>query len=136
MIADFDEIVAQEFRDTFQVVLTRTLISSGAKFAAAWVANEAVRRQDNNALTIGTYIGTAIYLMSTTRADTRSWQTLPKQIHVASFATPEDLQLRLRLANGMTVPTVQLGDGLINLVVVKSTSPLAAPIVRQSVIRP
>lgn len=117
-LASMDAMVALDFKNEFPTIVTKTLISTIAKAAAAYAINDAARRQDELAglfaqlITAGTQAAMNI-------ADTRSWTTLPKEFQVARVATPADRKLTLASPAG-TPTVVNLLDGTVNVVYVKS----------------
>jgi hypothetical protein len=125
LLASMDSIVALDFKNEFPAIVTKTLISTVAKAAAAFAVNQAVSQQSD----IGgflTRLATAATQAAINIADTRSWTTLPKEFHLARLPTPADRKLTLSTGMGLPV-VVNLMDGPVNVVYVKSitaTSPL------------
>jgi hypothetical protein len=119
-IASMDRIIAQDFENELPAIITRTLVSTLAKGAAAFAVNEAASQQDAGLGAI-VRLATLAYQASVNIADTRTWTTLPKEFQIARFPTPPDR--RVVLQEGASPPlTVVLGDGLIHLVYVRSVS--------------
>jgi hypothetical protein len=71
------------------------------------------------------------YQYGTTQADLRTWQTLPKQFQIARFPTPPDRQVSIVLPSGGVLAPIQLGDGTVNIVYIKSVNWAKPPRVRQ-----
>lgn len=125
-LASMDSIIALDFKNEWPVIVTRTVISAVAKGATAYAINRAANSQSDWGGLIA-QIGTAIAQAALNIADTRSWETLPKEFQVARFETPEDHTLVLSTGGGAQ-STVNLMDGQVNVVYVKSvtaTSPLS-----------
>lgn len=118
-LASMDAIIALDFKNEWPTIVTKTLISTVAKGAAAYAANTAARQQEDWAGLL-MRIGTAIAQAAVNIADTRSWSTLPKQFEVARVPTPEDRIIRL--TGGGRVQDVQLIDGTVNVVYVRSVT--------------
>ncbi|MCB1125391.1 MAG: hypothetical protein KDM81_02770, partial [Verrucomicrobiae bacterium] len=119
-LASMDSVVAQEFRNEWPAILTRTLISAVVKGAASYGIVSAARQQGDAAgLLAG--IGTAILQAAVNVADTRSWTTLPKEWQVARFPTPPDRVVVLRTPDGRTA-SVPLIDGVVNVVYVRAVT--------------
>ena len=119
LLVDFDRIVRTEFKNRFPEIVIRTLISSAVKA----VANSALQHE---AGVFGALTG-AIYQASVNIADTRTWTTLPKEILVARIPTPEDRKVSVVSAPlGLNQP-IELIDGHVNVVYVKSVAP-GAPV--------
>jgi len=131
-LASMDSIIALDFKNEWPTILTKTLISTVAKGAAAYAANTAARQQDDWAGLI-MRIGTAIAQAAVNIADTRSWSTLPKEFEVARVPTPEDRVIRL--TGGGQTREVQLIDGTVNVVYVRSVTSSSPVLVSQFKLR-
>jgi hypothetical protein len=119
-VASMDRLIARDFEAERPALVTRTLIATLAKGAAAFVANEAASQQDD-ALGALVRIATLAYQASVNIADTRTWTTLPKEFQVARLPTPPDR--RIQLLEGSQPPLdVTIADGLLNIVYVRSVS--------------
>lgn len=128
-LTDMDAVVMQEFKNELPMVITRTLIAAGTKAALAYAANRAT--EGNRWTNIVTRVSTTIYQAGLNQADLRTWRTLPKQFHVARFPTPEDRQLAIALPNGQALDPIQIDDGVVNVVYVKSVNAAHVPSIRQ-----
>ena len=93
-----DSVVSQEYEDIFPGMITRlvisTLIKEGAS-AAAEVAAWQVDGAGGVVAVIGTVIATSAYKYAFNTADTRCWQTLPREYQVAQLPRPPDGKLKL-----------------------------------------
>lgn len=128
-IASMDSIIALDFKNEWPVIVTKTLISTVAKGAAAYGVNTAARQQDDWAGLIAR-IGTAVYQAAVNIADTRAWSTLPKEFQVVRIATPESRTLSLSGPPGLGTE-VSLLDGTVNVVYVRSVSASSPLLVSQ-----
>jgi hypothetical protein len=121
LLADMDAIVAQEFDQYFDIELAKAITGTIAKGGLQYLATDAVRSE--NELTqavVGAGAGMLAHL--STRADLRSWSTLPKQIRFCKIPTPKDQKLTLR-GTGTTLSTeVKVPKSAVNLVWVRSVS--------------
>ncbi len=119
-VASMDSVIARDFEAERPAIITRTLISTLAKGAAAFAVNEMASQQDD-ALGALVRVATLAYQASVNIADTRTWTTLPKSFQVARIPTPPDR--RIELLEGAGPATVlQVEDGTVNLVYVTSVS--------------
>ncbi len=119
-VASMDSMISRDFEDEKPAIITRTIISTLAKGAAAFVANEAASQQDEG-LGALVRIATLAYQASVNIADTRTWTTLPKEFQLVRIPTPADR--RITVVEGARAPfPVTLEDGLANLVYVHSVS--------------
>jgi len=134
VICDMDAVIAQEFNNELPIVITKTLISAGTKAAIAFAAGYSVRGQDPfiQLLVQGAAFG---YQYGTTRADLRTWQTLPKQFQIARFPTPPDGQISIVLPNGGVLGPIQMGDDTVNIVYIKNVNWAKPPKVRQFILK-
>lgn len=121
LLADMDAIVAQEFDQYFDIELAKAITGTIAKGGLQYLATDAVRSE--NELTRAVVgAGAGILAQLSTRADLRSWSTLPKQIRFCKIPTPQDQKLTLR-GTGTTLSTeVKVPKSPINLVWVRSIS--------------
>jgi hypothetical protein len=117
-VASMDSVVARDFEDEKPAIISRTLISTLAKGAAAFAANEAASQQDEG-LGALVRIATLAYQASVNIADTRTWTTLPKEFQVARIPTPPDRRLELSQGSSPHMPVV-VADGEVNIVYVRS----------------
>ena len=118
MLASMDSIIGLDFKNEMPVVITKTVAATVTKAVAAYAINDAANQQSAIGGLIA-QIGTAAYQAAVNIADTRTWTTLPKQFQYCRFPTPADRKLTLS-APGMQNSTVTIGDGVINVVYVKS----------------
>ena len=132
-VASMDGVIANDFKNDWPLVVTKTLISTATK---AIIQAALQREVDNRAGWMGSLVGAAILSAanaSTNIADTRTWTSLPKEFQYARIATPENRELNLTA--GETQKTVTLEPGSINVVYVKSASPTAPLYVSQFVLK-
>ena len=119
-LASMDSIVAQEFQNEMPVVIAKTLMSTATKAAAQYAASEATR--DAGILGALAHLGGIVYQIAMNQADTRMWQTLPKEFHLCRFPTPEDRRITLSTPHSSRNIEVEIEPGIVNVVYVKSIS--------------
>ena len=119
-LASMDSIVAQEFQNEMPVVIAKTLMSTAAKATAQYAASEATR--DAGILGALVHLGGIVYQIAMNQADTRMWQTLPKEFHVCRFPTPADRRITLSTPYSSRNIEVEIEPGIVNVVYVKSIS--------------
>ena len=84
--------------------------------------NKGMGKQDAIARLI-VKLATAAITASVNIADTRTWNTLPKEFQFCRIPTPLDRKIELSSGpNGESETEVMVGDGTINLIYVKSIS--------------
>ena len=100
LVASMDSIIAQDYKNELPIVITKTIAATVTKAAAAYVANDAARQQ-NDLAGLFVQLATAAYQMAVNIADTRTWTTLPKQFQICRFPTPADGHVELSTPAGI-----------------------------------
>jgi len=120
-VASMDSIVANDFKNEWPTIVTKTLITTATK---AIIQSALQKELNDRAGGMWGALGAAVLSgvnAATSIADTRTWQSLPKEFQYARLATPADRQLTLTA--GAEQKTVVLEPGAVNVVYVKSASP-------------
>jgi uncharacterized protein len=127
-LASIDSVVANDFKNEWPVVVTKTLVSTATK---AIVQASAQKSADHAGLMAGLVgkVALTAFNAATTHADTRVWSSLPKEFQYARVDTPADRQLTLAAGNDSR--TITLVPGVVNVVYVKSISPSSSLLVSQ-----
>ncbi len=132
-IASMDSVIANDFKNEWPTVVTKTLITTATKA----IVQAAVQKQveDRGGMFGGLVAAVAMTAVNsaTNIADTRTWTSLPKEFQYARITTPADRQLTVS-ANGVQ-KTVTLREGVVNVVYVKSSSSTAPLFVSQFVLK-
>ena len=121
LVSDMDSVIGLDFKNEMPIVITKTIAATVVKAVAAYAANAAAGQQ-NDWGGLLMQIGTAIYQAAVNIADERTWTTLPKQFQVCHFSTPPDRKIELKTPGERQTIQVTIGDGIINLIYVKSIS--------------
>ena len=128
-VASMDAVIATDFDNERGTIVTRSIVTAGLKVAAQYALNAAARkvaeeRQDAAGFLIylGTYAGTGIATYATTKADLRTWRSLPKDFQIARLPVPADRKLRLVGSSAAQSADITLPAGSAFLVVAKSTA--------------
>jgi hypothetical protein len=98
-ISAMDSVVSEEYKEIFPGMITRLVVSTIVKeaaSAAAVVAASQVEGAGGVVAMVGTVVGTSVYKYTFNTADTRCWQTLPREFQVAQIPMPEDGILKIR----------------------------------------
>lgn len=120
LLASIDRVVQTEFKKEFPYKVTEAVVST--------IAKGMIQYQARKELGAAGSLMAAVYQMATTRADTRIWTALPKDIQVARVRPPADRKLTLR-APGLATPlTIELPDSQFSIVYVKATTPGSQPV--------
>ncbi len=124
LLADVDTIVIQEFRNELPLIVTKTLIASGTKALAAYLAKEATKDADPW-VALATRIATTTYQVSQNQADLRTWATLPKQVQYARLPTPESGLITISTTGTPQPVPVSVDAKGVNVVLVRSVNAYA-----------
>ncbi len=131
-LASMDSVVANDFKNEWPVVVSKTIVATATKAIVQAQAQKATNRMGLMAGLASKVAITALNA-STTHADTRVWSSLPKEFQYARVSTPADRQLTLSAGNH--TQTVTLVPGAINVVLVKSISSHSSLLVSQFAIK-
>lgn len=93
-VASLDAVVAQDFRNELPGIITRATASAVAKAVAAYAINSSVKDQGEGAQ-LAAQLLTAGYQAAMNVADTRTWNTLPKEVQICKIPIPEDRRIAL-----------------------------------------
>jgi hypothetical protein len=96
IVGDMDRVIQTEFSKEYPWILTRAIISAGAKAAAQY----ALTNNNNNSGAGMAAIFVAAYNFVTTAADVRIWSALPKNFQSAKLPMPADGKLILQMPQG------------------------------------
>ncbi len=127
-ICSMDSVVAQDFKNDWWPMVTKTIISTTLKASIDAAAQKQTEHLDWKAQLVAKAL-TAAAGASLNIADTRTWRSLPKQFQYVRLVTPADR--KLTLAAGTQTESVDLVPGSINVVYVKSTNAASALMVDQ-----
>jgi len=131
-VASMDSVVANDFKNEWPAVVTKTLIGTATKAIIQAIVQKQMSDQNAALGLLGGLAMTAVNA-STNIADTRTWRTLPKEFQYARLSTPADR--RLTLAAGPETKTITVDPGSVNVVYVKSVSATAPLLVSQFVLK-
>ena len=121
LLADMDGIVAQEFNEYFDIELSKAITGALSKGGLQYLATNSVRSENDLArATVGA--GAGMLAHATTRADLRSWSTLPKQVRFCKIQSPRDLKLTLSGVGTNLSTSVNLENKQTQLVWIRSIS--------------
>jgi hypothetical protein len=119
-VVSMDAVITREFKNNLPSILGKAIAAAVAKTVAATAANLAADQADNEWVSLATRITTAAYQLATNIADTRSWQTLPKEIQLARLEMPKDRIVQLSTPDGIWRQDVTLIPGDIVVLYIKS----------------
>lgn len=101
-IADMDGCFTQEFKDRLPGIITRAVTSTLIKEAAyhaslAAVEHSTMNRENKFWTKLSIMLGGTLYRVATNEADTRTWETLPREFRITQFPMPKNRNVRLDL---------------------------------------
>lgn len=128
IVASMDTIVGNAFRKELPVIITKTMISTIVKAAAAYAINEGV---GDGIAGLISKIGTAVAQAAVNIADLRTWTTLPKEFQYCRVATPADGNIRVSTPDGLHTVDVPVLEGTSNIIYVRSVNQTSPIIVNQ-----
>jgi hypothetical protein len=122
-ICNMDSVIAREFKNQLTSMWVNALVCAATKAIIQHEANKAIDRSSNNALA-GLFVKAALAVTNaaTTRADTRSWRSLPKSFGYARFSTPESGTITVSTPDGQS-KQVKLPAAKVVVVYVKQAQP-------------
>jgi len=96
-LADIDAVALKEYSINFPTMITRVVASTLAKETASYAA-VAAARHGGSGMELAALALTGFYKYLFNTADTRSWETLPKEVGIAQIPYPDDLKLQINLS--------------------------------------
>ncbi len=132
-VASMDSVIANDFKNEWPAIVTKTMITTATKAIIAAVVQKAA--EDRGGMWAGLAAGLIMggINSATNIADTRTWTSLPKEFQYARLATPESREITIDA--GGVQKTVALAPGSVNVVYVKSASPTAPLLVSSFVLK-
>lgn len=121
-LVSMDAVITREFKNNFPSIMAKAVAAAVTKAVAATAANLAAKQADNPWVSLATQATTAAYQLATNIADTRSWQTLPKEIQIARMNMPAGRTLRLATPDGAWQQEVTVIPGNVVVLYVKSVN--------------
>ena len=98
-VSDFDAIMSQEYHDKLPSMITRLVVSTMTKelfsYAIVHAAKQKQKQSRSSGLEIGAYALTGIFKFMFNTADTRGWETLPKEVQIAHVPMPDNGVLKI-----------------------------------------
>ncbi len=116
ILADMDGVIAQEFNERLPGMITRIVLSTLIKEGAYYGGLTAIWQSNMDPVVkavtwCSVAIGGAAYRAAMNTADTRTWETLPKEFYLTQFPMPKNREITINLqGNGNTAKTVQIPD--------------------------
>ena len=117
-----DRVIKTEFASSYSATVQRAILSAATKAAISYTLNE---KSSNSDAAVLMKIATAIYTVASTKADTRTWSTLPKEFQLARFSRPKNGKLSIVLPNKIPIKKLNLPDRDNILIYVKIATPYA-----------
>jgi len=119
-VVSMDAVITREFKNNLPSILGKAIAAAVTKTVAATAANLAAKEADNVWVSLAVQATTAAYQLATNVADTRSWQTLPKEIQLARIDMPKERTVQLSTPDNTWRQEVALIPGDVVVLYVKS----------------
>jgi len=94
-VASMDAVVAKDFANELPSIIAHATASAVAKAATAYALNSAAKQAGGEGAQLAAQILTAGYQLVMNVADTRTWNTLPKEFQVCKVTIPADRRIAL-----------------------------------------
>ncbi len=133
LVASMDSVVAQDFKNEWPSILTKTILATATKATIDAVLQKQMEDQAGPTGALLFRLATAVTQMAINIADTRTWRSLPKEFHYARLPTPADRQLTV--AAGASTQTVTLEPAAVQVVYVKSPGAYSPLLVSQFILK-
>ena len=108
------------------IIVLRAFISAFTKAYMQYQARKQTEKQRDDGKTLQFLM--TLYDIITTRADLRSWLTLPKEYQMTRFYRPANGEIRIQSNDKVFNRNIQLPEGELILVLVKTPSRAAASV--------
>ena len=125
-LCSMDAVVGRSFKNEWPVIMTKVLATTATKALAARAAEEVVKQNGGYLAQLAAKAATVSYQAASNIADLRTWITLPKEFAYIRMPTPVDGKLTLRV--GANEQSVEVAPGATHVIMVRSISDLALPI--------
>ncbi len=99
-VANMDAIFSQEYEQRLPGIITRLIVSAIVKYGAAATATVLTYNEDEPLVGLIVLMASLVYIESMNVADTRTWETLPKEFQVAAIPMPANKTLTLSTQGG------------------------------------
>jgi len=108
LVSDFDAIMSQEYHDKLPSMITRLVISTLTKEVASYAIVEASRQAGGGYAQLGALVATGAYKFMFNTADTRGWETLPKEVQIAHLPIPENGLIKVSPLGGGAKKNIEI----------------------------
>ncbi|MEM0965978.1 MAG: hypothetical protein AAGJ81_07525 [Verrucomicrobiota bacterium] len=129
LIADIDQVIAQEFNDQESLVITQSIVAAASKAALFYAARS--QAKDGSAAQALIDVFGIFYQAITNQPDLRTWFTLPKQIQGVRVPMPSDRKLLIQFAGSNQKVEVSLEEGNVLVVHARVTASANNPVIHQ-----
>jgi len=119
-VASMDAVVAKDFQNELPSIIAHATASAVAKAAAAYALNSAAHEAGGNGAQLVSQLLTAGYQLAMNVADTRTWNTLPKEFQICKVPIPADRRITLTAPEYGWRQDVTLGAGRVVVVWAKA----------------
>ncbi len=118
-IASMDAIVGQDFRNELPSIIAHVTASAVTKAVAAYAINSAAKESGSGAQ-LASQLLTAGYQLAMNVADTRTWNTLPKEVQICKVPIPDGRRIALSVPGYGWRQELTLAEGRVVVVWAKA----------------
>jgi len=121
-ICNMDSVIARDFKNRLPSMWVDALVCAATKAIIIYEADKEIDKNSTNPLaSLLMKSALAISNAATTRADTRSWRSLPKTFSYARFATPDSGSVTVSTPDGRSKLVTLPANAKVSVVYVKQT---------------
>jgi len=119
-VASMDAVVAQDFKNELPSIIAHATASAVAKAVAAYAINSAAKESGGEGAQLAAQLLTAGYQLVMNVADTRTWNTLPKEFQICKLPIPEGRRIVLTSPESGWRQELTLNEGRVVVVWAKA----------------
>jgi hypothetical protein len=121
-ICNMDSVIARDFKNRLPSMWVDALVCAATKAIIIYEADKEIDKNSTNAFaSLLMKSALAIGNAATTRADTRSWRSLPKTFSYVRFATPDSGSVTVSTPDGKSKQVALPANAKVSVVYVKQT---------------
>ena len=119
-VASMDAVVAKDFQNELPSIIAHATASAVAKAVAAYAINTAAKKSGGEGVQLLSQLATAGYQLVMNVADTRTWNTLPKEFQICKVPIPASRRIALTSPESGWRQELTLNEGRVVVVWAKA----------------
>jgi len=117
-LSSMDRVIQTEFQKNYKSVVRRAIFSTATKAVINYTIQESANNNNSGVAALVSMAST-MYQISSTKADTRSWTTLPKEFQLARFYREKHSILNIYTPQNLCIKSVKIPNAQYVLIYVK-----------------